>query len=88
MACGVPCVVTDVGDSALIVRDTGRVVPPQNPQALAAAWREIIEMGPKQRRELGRAGRQRVEEQFSLPAIVTRYERLYSKVGKISSRKK
>lgn len=37
MACGVPCVVTDVGDSARLVGPHGTVVPPRNPQALSAA---------------------------------------------------
>jgi glycosyltransferase involved in cell wall biosynthesis len=82
MACGVPCVVTDVGDSALIVGDTGRVVPPKNPQALADAWREIIQMGREQRGKLGRAARRRVEEHYSLAGIVANYEKLYSAIGK------
>lgn len=43
MACGVPCVVTDVGDSAWIVENTGIVVPPQNPEALAKGWSLVIE---------------------------------------------
>ena len=43
MACGVPCVVTDVGDSAWIVENMGVVVPPQNPEALVAGWRSLIE---------------------------------------------
>lgn len=80
MACGVPCVVTDVGDSAQIVGDTGRVVPPKNPQALAEAWCELIEMEPTVRAQLGLAARHRVEEHFSLPAIVARYEKLYDEL--------
>lgn len=42
MACGVPSVVTDVGDSAWIVNDTGVVVPPQNPEALKNAMNKVI----------------------------------------------
>ena len=41
MACGIPCVVTDVGDSALIVGDVGLVVSPKNSQALAAALQQL-----------------------------------------------
>ncbi len=81
MACGVPCVVTDVGDSAMIVGETGRVVPPRNPQALAECWRELLELGPEGRSRLGSAARHRVEEHFNLPLIVTRYERLYEQVA-------
>ena len=77
MACGVPCVVTDVGDSAWIVGDTGHVVPPQDPQALAAAWRQAIELDPAQRHSLSLAARGRIVDKFSLAAIVPQYESLY-----------
>jgi glycosyltransferase involved in cell wall biosynthesis len=80
MSCCVPCVVTDVGDSAHIVGDTGRVVPPRNPDALANAWREMIEMGGEKRRTLGLLARQRIIEKFSLDSVVRQYEELYGKV--------
>jgi glycosyltransferase involved in cell wall biosynthesis len=77
MACGVPCVTTDVGDSALIVGETGVVVPPQDPTALAEGWQQLLNMTEVEKKRLSQAVRQRVEERFSLPSIVTRYEKLY-----------
>ena len=77
MACGMPCVVTDVGDSRWIVGDTGRIVPPSDPAALADAWREMIERGTIGRMALGRAARSRVIERFPLKSIVTQYEAVY-----------
>lgn len=81
MACAVPCVATDVGDSAALVGETGRVVPPGDPGAMAAAWRELLEMGPAGRAELGRAARRRIEEEFTLAAAVGRYEALYAELA-------
>jgi len=81
MACGVPCVVTDVGDSAWIVGDSGRVVAARDPEALAKAWLELIESGHERRSELGVAARRRVEECFNLPTIVRRYESLYEEIA-------
>jgi glycosyltransferase involved in cell wall biosynthesis len=81
MACETPCVVTDVGDSAAIVGDTGVVVPPEDPEALAEAWRKLICAGPAVRRRLGVAARRRVQQYFALPTIVERYQDIYMKVG-------
>ncbi len=81
MACGIPCVATDVGDCALLIGDTGLVVPPRDPQALADAWREMIEKGPEQRARLGWAARERVEQHFSITEIARCYERLYEEVA-------
>jgi glycosyltransferase involved in cell wall biosynthesis len=80
MCCGVPCVVTDVGDSAWIVGDTGKVVPPKNPQLLANAFKELIDLGYDGREILGKAARERVLNLFSLDSVVHQYESLYETV--------
>jgi glycosyltransferase involved in cell wall biosynthesis len=77
MSCGVPCVVTDVGDSALLVGDSGMVVPPRNHGALCGAWLKMIEMGSEKRRALGGKARKRIEDHFSIQMIVKKYEQLY-----------
>ncbi len=80
MASCVPCVVTDVGDSAFIVGDTGIVVPPRDPVSLCKGWVSLIEMGEEKRKELGAAARKRIMDYFSLPAITQQYEDLYRQV--------
>ncbi|MFQ5485133.1 MAG: glycosyltransferase [Desulfobacterales bacterium] len=80
MAGGIPCVVTDVGDSAWVVGDVGKVVPPKDPGAMAAAWMEFLTMEKKDRDRLGEAGRKRIENNFGLSTIVSQYENVYEKV--------
>jgi glycosyltransferase involved in cell wall biosynthesis len=82
MACGVPCAVTDVGDSAYIVMDSGFIAPPRAPEALANAIGRLIEIGRSGRQQLGTKARQRIETEFSLSTIVQRYEDLYLAIGK------
>lgn len=77
MACGIPCVVTDVGDSAYIVADTGLSVPPSDPRALAEAIARLIDGGATHRQQLGMAARKRIENKFSLPEVARRYQDLY-----------
>lgn len=77
MASGVPCVVTDVGDSADVVGEIGVSVPPRDPQALADGIARLIELGPEARATLGLRARARAIERFSLDAVVRRYEALY-----------
>jgi glycosyltransferase involved in cell wall biosynthesis len=77
MACGVPCAVTDVGDCAYLVGDTGRVAPPRDPEALAAAWESLVLLEPEGRRRLGLAARARIVAHFSLPRIAEAYAALY-----------
>ena len=77
MACGSVCVVTDVGDSAYIVGDAGFVVPSRSPLDLAKGWIHVLEMSEETRGSFAEAARRRVEMNFSLPAIASRYEDLY-----------
>jgi len=81
MACGVPCVVTDVGDAAFLVGDAGKVVPPGNPELLAQAWLELIRMDHEKRVRLGVAARERIRMHFDLTSVVTRYERCYEEIA-------
>lgn len=64
MACGVACTVTDVGDAALIVGDTGVVIPVGCAQALASAWQGLL--APTERQKRGRAARDRMVDRFGL----------------------
>jgi len=77
MSCGIPCVVTDVGDSAWIVGDSGIVVPPRNHEALCEAWLKLIELGSVKRQILGEKARERIKNHFSIQMIVQKYEQLY-----------
>jgi glycosyltransferase involved in cell wall biosynthesis len=72
MACGVPCVVTDVGDSARIVAHAGSTVPPSQPGAMAAAMVRLMETGPDGMAELKTRARARIVENFSTPHLVRR----------------
>ncbi len=77
MACGVPCIVTDVGDSARVVGDTGLVVPVSDTEALSRAIADLISQPADQLRSLGIRARKRIEDQFSLAAIAAEYAALY-----------
>jgi glycosyltransferase involved in cell wall biosynthesis len=80
MACGTPCVTTNVGDAALIVSDTGWVVPPKNPQALADAILQAIEEkqnNPQAWLERKQACRNHIFENFSIAKIVKNYHRVW-----------
>jgi len=78
MCCGVPCIATDVGDSQAIIGPTGLVVPPGNPEAMAAAMIDLAGRDRAARMVLGQAARQRIAESYALPLVVAKYERLYA----------
>mgnify|MGYP001481976058 CR=1 FL=1 len=82
MACGVPCVVTDVGDTARVVGNTGRVVPPDDSKSLAVALEEMLSLTDEERRKLGALARLRVEKKFSIRQKVQLYKKLHTKIAR------
>lgn len=81
MACEVACVTTDVGDSARVVGETGLVVPPRDPVAMAKALGRLDRLGAEGRRALGGRARARVLREYSLDRTVGRYTELYARIG-------
>ncbi len=81
MAAGVPCVVTDVGDAALLVGDTGFVVPARDSDALAAGLQRMVNLSPQERRAMGMAAQARIEATFSMDASRSKFEQLYRQVA-------
>ena len=88
MASGVPCAVTDVGDSAYIVGDTGRVVSSGDMEGLAHAIGSLLEMPAEALRILGARARARVAEHFEIGKIVRRYEAFYQELASASRNKR
>jgi glycosyltransferase involved in cell wall biosynthesis len=82
MATGIPCVATDVGDSSVIIGDTGIVVPPSDSQALAQGLLAMLSKTGDERQALGSAARQRVVANYTLPTIVNEYKELYAALMK------
>ena len=74
MACGVPCVVTDVGDSAQIVGECGLIVPPRNAHAMTAAWESLLSSNVGARQAMGQAARDRVLSLYSVERLIDRTE--------------
>ena len=83
MACGVPCGATDAGDARELVGDTGRIAPVRNAAALAAVWRELLDLPPEARRELGQQARRRIEEHYDLRKVAARYAAVYRAVAPV-----
>ncbi len=80
MSCGVPCVVTDVGDSASIVGKSGRVVPPGDMSGLARGLVELLSLTPQAKAALGVQARARVEARYEIGHVTRIYESLYKLV--------
>lgn len=80
MACGVPCVGTDVGDTAELIGDTGLTVPPREPRQLAEAAIKILSKPEGERQELGRKARGRIMENYEIRKIAGLYRQVWLQV--------
>ena len=79
MACAVPCVATDIGDSAFVIGDAGALVPPKDADALAGALLRMLRMPDDERRALGKTARERVMHSFSLTSAISSFEQIFSR---------
>lgn len=80
MATAMPVVVTDVGDSATLVGDTGLVVPPRHPAALRDALDSIVSSTAAERRAAGVRARERIVTEYSIARAAERYADAYREV--------
>jgi glycosyltransferase involved in cell wall biosynthesis len=81
MATGLPVVSTNVGsiDELVVEGETGFLTPPGDPQSLADKIAFLLD-NPDVARELGQAGRRRVEEHFSKETMVRSFEDLFERL--------
>ncbi len=82
MACGTPCVVTQVGDAGVIVGDAGWIAPPERATALQGAMASAVDAVRRYGRDtVGEHGRQRVHQTFGLTQMVQAYTTLWRQVA-------
>ncbi len=87
-AAGLPAVATDIPGTREAVLDgqTGRLVAPDDPKALAAAMREVMKLSVTERAALGAHARRRAVEQFGIETVLDRWEQLYTEAMAAHSR--
>ena len=82
MACGVPCVTTDIPGPVSVVGPLGWIVPVGNPKALCNVWIKILHLTSEQRHEYAHAAQERVKTCFSIETMIRGYELLYKEILK------
>lgn len=78
MACGVPCVTTQVGDCSALIADTGITVPPADPPALCAAWHRLLTENESARTARCHAAHQHALSHFAIARTAAAYSQLYT----------
>jgi glycosyltransferase involved in cell wall biosynthesis len=80
MATSVPCVATDIGDSALIIDNTGVIIPPSDLAALEKGLNSLLKISSEERFLLGAEAMDRIKTNYQLSKIVDIYKLLYYKL--------
>ena len=80
MACGVPCAVTDAGESRHVVGGAGFVSPPRDPNAMAQNWIRYFALDGEARRSLSKKARRRIEREYEIGDVARRYLQLYRRL--------
>lgn len=78
MAVGLPCIVTDVGDAAMLVGESGMIVPPGDDLALAQAIVDLARLPSDRRQRLADAARARIHDHYSAVKMVADYTALFA----------
>jgi glycosyltransferase involved in cell wall biosynthesis len=78
------CAVTNVGDAALIVGDSGIAVPPRDPRALADAIRQLLMLDDEQARSMQRRARHRILDKFSTQQLGAETLKILSSTSRAS----
>lgn len=85
MAMGLPCVATDVGDSAILIGDAGIIVPQENSSELANGLLWCLHATPERRKAMGQLGQSRVRAEFSIERACERFEIVYQRLLETSA---
>jgi glycosyltransferase involved in cell wall biosynthesis len=80
MSAGLPVIGTDIGDTADVVGNCGRIVPAGEPALLADAMLAFAGLAPSARRLIGEAARERIAREFSIESVASRYAALYREI--------
>jgi glycosyltransferase involved in cell wall biosynthesis len=79
MSCGVPCVVTDVGDSSSIVGSTGFVVSPNDNESLFRSISHMLNLSRDDYNQLSNDARKRIATHYDISVISKQYINLYNR---------
>jgi glycosyltransferase involved in cell wall biosynthesis len=80
MSCSVPCVATDVGDTAILVGDTGYVVPVGDANEIVNGWSRLLTENDVAKAVRGKKCSQRIANNFSLKSMIENHSELYEQL--------